>query len=166
MDKFSPEVRSRVMASIHGKNTKPEIIVRRSLHRLGFRYRLHRGDLPGSPDIVLHKYNAVIQINGCFWHGHNCHLYKPPRSKPDFWKTKISKNKERDKKNKAKILKLGWRLLIVWECAIQGKTKIPIDILIELIENWLTVETVNRTVFLSIFKPYEVEVGKHGYQAT
>lgn len=139
MDKISPESRSHVMSCIHSKNTKPELIVRKALHALGFRYRIHCKELPGSPDLVLPKYKAVIQINGCFWHGHNCHLYRPPKSKVDFWNQKITKNQTRDMSNKSHLINLGWRLMVVWECAIQGKTKLDTSVLISLIENWILV---------------------------
>jgi DNA mismatch endonuclease (patch repair protein) len=117
-DKVTPEVRSRMMTSIKGKNTKPEMIIRKMLHALGFRYRLYAKDLPGCPDIVLPKYNAVIMVNGCFWHGHDCHLSNMPKSRSEYWEEKINKNRIRDEKNKKQLHELGWRVAIIWECAI------------------------------------------------
>ncbi|WP_263081702.1 very short patch repair endonuclease [Endozoicomonas sp. Mp262] len=133
------ETRSYIMASIHSKNTKPELIVRKKLHALGFRFRIHARELPGSPDLVLPKYKAVIQVNGCFWHGHDCPLFKMPKTRTEFWYKKISGNQERDKTNTGKLLMLGWRIMVIWECAIRGKQRIDENIWASLIENWLLV---------------------------
>lgn len=118
-DIVSPAVRSRMMSGIKSKNTKPEIILRKQLHGMGFRYRLHDRRLPGTPDMVFPKYHAVIFIHGCFWHGHECHIFKWPSSNTEFWKNKINTNKERDNGNKQKLLDTGWRIAIVWECAVR-----------------------------------------------
>ncbi len=122
-DIVSPEKRSQMMAGIRGKNTKPEIQVRKLLHAAGFRFRLHRKDLPGKPDIILPKYKVVIFVHGCFWHGHeNCHLFRLPKSRIDFWEAKISGNVKRDKHKQKQLLNDGWRVLLVRECALKGKT--------------------------------------------
>ncbi|MFD0870722.1 very short patch repair endonuclease [Paenibacillus residui] len=122
MDKFDKEKRSEIMRKVTGKNTKPEIIVRRLLHRMGYRFRLHRSDLPGKPDIVLPKYKTVIFIHGCFWHGHEgCARSKLPATNRDFWEKKIAKNKVRDKEVFNQLEELGWRVLIIWSCEIQKK---------------------------------------------
>lgn len=126
-DKVSPEVRSSIMASIKGKDTMPEMVIRRALHALGFRYRLHVKDLPGCPDIVLPKYKAVIMVNGCFWHGHDCQADNKPKSRVDYWEEKISKNQTRDEQNKKRLHELGWRVATIWECALVGKMKKPLD---------------------------------------
>lgn len=125
------------MSSIKGKDTKPEVLIRKALHKKGFRYKLHDKKLPGKPDIVLPKYRAIIEINGCFWHGHNCHIFKPPTTREEFWKEKIKKNQERDTKNYKLLRADGWKVLIVWECAIVGKTKNPFDVLLDDIEHWI-----------------------------
>lgn len=125
------------MSRIRGKDTKPELVIRKELHKRGFRYRLYRADLPGKPDIVLPKYNAVIEINGCFWHGHNCRLFKWPSTRADFWKEKISKNTIRDRKNIRELHLKGWRVLVIWECAIKGKNKIDHDLLFEKVTDWI-----------------------------
>jgi len=110
------------MASIRGKNTKPEIIVRSLLHQIGYRFRLHRRDLPGCPDIVLPKYKKVIFVHGCFWQGHkNCQRSKRPTSNKIFWDEKLSKNIERDKKNQENIRNIGWNFLVLWQCEIKDK---------------------------------------------
>jgi DNA mismatch endonuclease, patch repair protein len=105
------------MSLIRGKNTKPELLVRSLLHRLGYRFRLHRSDLPGSPDIILPKYQVAIFVNGCFWHFHKkCINGKIPQTNVKYWHEKLIKNVERDKKNIAKLKRNGWRVLVVWEC--------------------------------------------------
>jgi DNA mismatch endonuclease (patch repair protein) len=116
-DVVSKEVRSRMMSGIRGKNTKPEMLIRKELHARGFRFRLHRKDLPGRPDIVLPRHNAVIQVQGCFWHGHACQLFKYPENNAAFWREKIHSNRERDARTNAALIALGWRVLTVWECA-------------------------------------------------
>ncbi len=118
-DIVSPSVRSRMMSGIKSKNTSPEMIIRRQLHGMGFRYRLHGKKLPGKPDIIFPKYHAVIFVHGCFWHGHDCSLFKWPSSNTEFWKNKINSNRERDVSNKQKLQADSWRVAIVWECAIR-----------------------------------------------
>lgn len=136
-DVFSKKKRSIVMAGIRSKNTRAEIYIRKSLHALGYRYKVHDKGLPGRPDIVLPKYKAVIQVNGCFWHKHTCSLFKWPSSNKDFWRTKILNNKRRDVANKKKILSSGWRLLVIWECSLKRKNKIHQQKVIEIAEQWL-----------------------------
>ena len=120
MDRISPEQRSKNMSAIKGKNTKPEVMVRQLLHRLGYRFRLHRKDLPGSPDIILPKYKTAIFVNGCFWHRHtDCKYASTPNTNRDFWEIKFSENVERDKRNYAALRTLGWKVLIIWECEIK-----------------------------------------------
>ena len=118
-DIVSPSVRSRMMSGIKSKNTRPEMVIRRQLHGMGFRYRLHSKQLPGKPDIIFPKYHAVIFVHGCFWHGHDCSLFKWPSSNIEFWKNKINSNRERDISNKQKLQAASWRVAIVWECAIR-----------------------------------------------
>jgi DNA mismatch endonuclease (patch repair protein) len=110
------------MSAIKGGNTKPELIIRKGLHKLGFRYRLHDKTLPGKPDMVFPKYSAVIQVNGCFWHMHNCWLFQWPATRIDFWRTKIESNKKRDNDNTDSLLSDGWRVLQIWECALEDQT--------------------------------------------
>lgn len=116
-DVFTPEKRSRIMARVKGSNTRPELLVRSLIHRMGFRFRLHRRDLPGCPDIVLPRHRKVIFIHGCFWHGHEgCHRSARPTSNQDFWEKKLSGNIERDKRNVLELKELGWKVLVVWTC--------------------------------------------------
>ena len=109
-----------MMSGIRGRNTKPEILVRSLLHREGFRFRLHVRELPGKPDIVLPKYRAAIFVHGCFWHGHDCPLYRLPSTRPDFWRNKIDRNRASDRRARDALLAAGWRVAVVWECALRG----------------------------------------------
>ena len=118
MDTVGKKKRSELMSKIRSKNTQPEIIVRKFLRNKGHKYKLHDRKLPGSPDIVIKKYNLAIQVRGCFWHGHNCSIGHYPKSNKKFWKNKILTNKNRDKKNDWKLRKLGFRLIVIPECKI------------------------------------------------
>ena len=116
------EKRSRNMSAIKSKNTKPEIAVRKLLHSMGFRFRLHRKDLPGSPDIVLPKYKTVIFVHGCFWHRHeNCKYASTPKTRQEFWEAKFRDNINRDKLNQENLSSKGWKIIVVWECEIKDK---------------------------------------------
>ena len=126
-----------MMSGIGSKDTKPELVVRHALHKRGYRYRLHDRKLPGRPDLVFSSRRAVIQVNGCFWHGHNCNLFKWPSTRIEFWKDKIQGNQERDSDNLRKLAELDWRCLTVWECALKGREKIPLDEVIDRISQWL-----------------------------
>lgn len=120
MDVVSPSVRSRMMAGIRGRDTRPELIVRSYLHRLGFRFVLAAKGLPGRPDIVLPKWRAVVMVHGCFWHGHaGCNYFKLPSTRPEFWKQKILQNSARDDRVLHQLRGQGWRVATVWECALR-----------------------------------------------
>ena len=125
------------MSGIRGKDTIPELLIRKALFAKGFRYRLHDRRLPGKPDLVFPKYDAVIFIHGCFWHGHDCHLFKWPSTRPEFWKNKINRNREVDERNYKKIKEDGWRILTIWECAIKGKTRLSLEKIVDASEKWL-----------------------------
>lgn len=113
--------RSQVMSHIRGKNTKPEILVRKELHARGFRFRLHNKKLPGSPDVVLPKYGVAIMVNGCFWHGHKgCRYATKPKSNVEFWEAKIARNRHRDEVTEAHLHALGWHVITIWECELRG----------------------------------------------
>ncbi len=123
-DVHDPEVRSYNMSRIRSKNTKPEIILRKALFKKGYRYRLHKKDLPGKPDLVLKKHRSVIFVNGCFWHGHHgCKYFKIPATRTDWWKKKIEKTKKNDLKNYKLLEELGWRVITVWECELKKNKK-------------------------------------------
>jgi DNA mismatch endonuclease (patch repair protein) len=131
------ETRSKMMAGIRGKNTRPEIRVRNLLHHRGFRYRLHVGQLPGKPDVVLPKYHAAIFVHGCFWHGHNCPLFKLPQTRQEFWENKITRNRKNDKRAIKGLLADNWRVATVWECAMRGRGKLSDDIVAQRLEVWI-----------------------------
>ncbi len=136
-DIVSADVRSRMMSGIKGRNTKPELLLRSGLHRAGFRFRLHVPELPGKPDIVLPRYNAVLLANGCFWHGHDCHLFKYPSTRQEFWRTKIERNRLADARVISALIKREWRVGVVWECALKGRTRLPLDVVIQMCSDWL-----------------------------
>lgn len=122
MDVHSPEIRHKNMSHIRGKDTSPEIKVRKYLHSKGFRYRIHVKALPGKPDLVLKKYNTVIFINGCFWHGHSgCKYAHIPKSNEEYWSAKINSNIERDLCNIEKLQKIGWNVITIWTCQLKDK---------------------------------------------
>ena len=121
---MTPEQRHFCMASIRGKNTRPEILVRKYLFAHGYRFRIHVKKLPGTPDIVLLKYRTVIFVNGCFWHGHrNCTFYSKPKSNVDFWEQKIERNIKRDLENRIKLRDMGWHVIQFWECQLKPKVR-------------------------------------------
>lgn len=119
-DIFSKQKRSQIMSKISGKDTKPEIKVRKYLFSKGFRYRKNVKDLPGKPDIVLPKYKAVIFVHGCFWHGHDCPAGKLPKTNYEFWSKKIGENKNRDQRNYEKLKEDGWDVIVIWQCEIKN----------------------------------------------
>ncbi len=132
--KKNPKTRSEIMSAIKSQDTKPEKFIRLLLYHSGYRYRKNYKLLPGSPDLVLKKYKTAIFINGCFWHGHGCHISHIPKSNTEFWFAKIKRNLIRDKNKVSDLLSTGWRVLIIWECAINGKIKLsPEDIKTEII---------------------------------
>lgn len=136
-DVHNKKTRSYNMSMIKGKNTKPEIIVRKFLHANGYRFRLHYEKLPGKPDIVLPKYKIAIFINGCYWHGHeNCKYFKPPKTNTEWWLNKINETIERDKRKYEEIKNNNWRIKIIWECELK-KTKIQqtLENLLQFLEN-------------------------------
>ena len=127
-----------MMAGIRGKDTQPELAIRSGLHRMGFRFRTHRKDLPGKPDLVFPKYRAVIFVQGCFWHGHDCHMFKWPKTREDFWRQKIGENRQRDQLSVAKLLEGRWRVGQVWECALKGRAKLDRVDVLQSCAAWLT----------------------------
>jgi DNA mismatch endonuclease (patch repair protein) len=127
MDTLAPKERSERMSRVRGKDTKPELIVRRLLHGLGYRYRLHARDLPGKPDIVFRGRSKAIYVHGCFWHRHPdpaCKLARLPKTRQDFWVPKLEGNRQRDIENQRRLTEMGWEVLVVWECGI-GQAKTP-----------------------------------------
>ena len=135
-DIVNAETRSRMMSGIRGKNTKPEMLVRSQLHKRGFRFRLHDRKLPGKPDIIMKKYKAVIFIHGCFWHRHECHLFKWPKTRSEYWRKKINGNVNNDQKVIKNLMESGWRICVIWECSIKGANK-DINGILKMIIDWL-----------------------------
>lgn len=136
-DIVPPDVRSRMMAGIRGRNTRPEKLIRSGLHRLGFRFRLHPADLPGRPDLILPRYRAAIFIHGCFWHGHDCPLFRMPGDNRSFWESKIASNRARDEEVTARLRELGWRQLTIWECAIRGAGQLGLEEVLRRSAAWI-----------------------------
>lgn len=136
-DTLTPAQRSERMSRIRGKDTKPEMLVRRALHAMGFRFRLHDGRLPGRPDIHLPKWNAVIFVHGCMWHGHGCDLYRVPKSNVEFWRSKIAANTARDRRHVEELRAAGLRVATIWECSLKGKRRLGIATVAEAVAAWL-----------------------------
>lgn len=129
--------RSRMMSGIRSKNTKPELALRKMLHRMGFRYRLHVSDIPGKPDLVFRSRCAVIFVHGCFWHGHHCPLFRLPSTRTEFWENKITTNRKRDEFVRTQLSDLGWRQLVIWECATRGKNAESLESVADRAAGWL-----------------------------
>ena len=126
------------MSGIRGRDTRWEVALRKGLFRRGFRYRTHSTAAIGKPDILFPKYRAAVFVHGCFWHGHDCHLFRVPTTRREFWTAKIERNRTRDRDVTIALAKTGWRQLIVWECAVRGKCRFPLDAVIDEMEGWLT----------------------------
>lgn len=125
------------MAGIRCKDTQPEMVVRREMHRRGFRYRLHAKELAGKPDLVFSRFRAVVFVHGCFWHGHHCPLFRLPSTRPDFWRAKIDRNRANDTKVITALHDAGWRVAVVWECALKGRKEAGIASVADSLQRWL-----------------------------
>lgn len=137
VDNLDKAKRSKVMASIRSKNTLPELLLRRALFKRGLRYRIHVKKLPGTPDIVFASKRAVIRVEGCFWHGHNCKIARLPKTNVEFWREKINANVERDRRNLAMLEADGWRVCRVWECAFGAKRESEVSAVAATLIEWL-----------------------------
>jgi DNA mismatch endonuclease (patch repair protein) len=146
MDVHSPEQRSRNMSRIRGRDTGPELLIRRGLHGRGFRFRLHARDLPGRPDLVLPKHRAAVFVNGCFWHGHDCPMFRLPATRPEFWLKKIEGNRARDTASAAALTYAGWRPFTVWECALRGRAKLGGEAVLDACEVFLRSDGVTGQI--------------------
>ncbi|MEW4345162.1 very short patch repair endonuclease [Pseudomonas paraeruginosa] len=142
-DVLTAEQRQLNMSRIRGRDTKPEMFIRRGLHARGFRYQLQDRKLPGRPDLVFPRYHAVIFVHGCFWHGHNCPMFKLPETRQEFWATKIASNRARDERTTAALLELGWRVANVWECSIRGPAKLADNEAITRCQTFLLSEEIS-----------------------
>lgn len=140
VDVVDPQTRSRMMSGIRNTDTKPELQIRRALHARGFRFRLHSGKLAGKPDIILPKYKTAVFIHGCFWHRHECYLFKWPATRQEFWREKLTQNATRDRRNIGALLDSGWKVAVIWECSVKGASPSALSALIDSIEAFLTSE--------------------------
>jgi DNA mismatch endonuclease (patch repair protein) len=136
VDIVSKQKRSEMMSGIRGSNTGIEVQLRHRLHGLGFRYRLHVASLPGKPDLVFPRFNAVVFVNGCFWHAHTCELFRLPKTRTEFWRKKLEGNRQRDLATRQQLAEANWRVLTVWECATRSGSLTP-DALAEEVGEWL-----------------------------
>jgi DNA mismatch endonuclease (patch repair protein) len=134
MDRVSPVVRSKIMRSVRTANTGPEVLIRKAMHKRGYRYSLHRRDLPGRPDIVFPIRRKAIFVNGCFWHGHRCKKGRLPKSRIDYWSQKVSDNRSRDRKVRKALIGLGWKSLTIWQCQTQDIEK-TVDKIVRFLES-------------------------------
>jgi len=129
VDRITPAKRSANMAKVRSRDTQPELLVRRRLHRAGYRYRLHVKELPGTPDLVFPRYWVVVFVQGCFWHGHHCRRGRLPSSNVDFWREKIQVNRARDSRATASLAALGWKPMFIWECELEAGMAEVLDVL-------------------------------------
>ncbi|MXX75113.1 MAG: very short patch repair endonuclease [Holophagales bacterium] len=126
-----------MMSGIRGRDTKPEMVIRKGLHARGYRYRLHSRSLPGKPDLVFPSRRAAIFVHGCFWHGHDCPLFKWPSTRAGWWREKIEGNRARDQAVRQQLAAMGWRQLRIWECALKGRQRRPVGELLDSVGDWL-----------------------------
>ena len=145
-DVHSKKIRSKNMAAIKGKNTKPEINIAEALLKRRIKFKKHAKDLPGNPDFVLKDFGAVIFVHGCFWHEHHCHLFHWPSTRKKFWKEKIHKNLLRDHRNEKLLKQDGWWILKIWECTLKGNKKMDFDVLMDRVENWIRYAKYNKSI--------------------
>jgi DNA mismatch endonuclease, patch repair protein len=145
-DVLDAAARSRNMRAIRSTNTRPEIAVRRILHARGFRFRLHGKSLPGKPDIVLRRHRAVILVHGCFWHGHNCALFRLPATRTQFWSGKIARNHTNDIRTLRALHRAGWRTAVIWECALKGPDRLAPGRLAGRLVRWLGADSTSLVI--------------------
>lgn len=146
VDVLTSEQRQLNMSRISGRDTKPEMLIRRGLHARGLRYRLHDRKLPGRPDLIFPRHHVVILVHGCFWHGHNCPMFRMPATRQEFWSAKIETNQVRDAKVHTALLELGWRVLTVWECSLRGRNRWPLESVLDTCVDFLLGDEVTRTI--------------------
>jgi DNA mismatch endonuclease (patch repair protein) len=137
LDTVDRQTRSQIMASVGQKDTGAELLLRRALHKIGLRYRLHCRSLHGSPDLVLRRFRAVVFVHGCYWHSHGCYRSTVPKSRQPFWIEKFSANRRRDERDLRLLHESGWRVLTVWECALRGKTARTSSVIAKAVKAWL-----------------------------
>lgn len=138
--------RSRMMSGIRGSDTKQEILLRKALFARGFRYRVNARNIFGTPDVVFPSRQAILFVHGCFWHGHNCDLFKLPRTRTEFWAAKIGRNRQRDRFVQDTLMESGWRVCTVWECALRGTKKLGLDPVADLVASWLKSTNLRESI--------------------
>ena len=148
VDVLTADQRKLNMSRIRNKDTAPEMLLRRGLHKCGLRFRLHRKELPGCPDLVFPMFRAVIFVNGCFWHGHDCPKFKLPATRTEFWAAKIAGNQARDARNLEELAVAGWRALVIWECTLIGPERRPVREIASQVADWLRSESPSRGMML------------------
>lgn len=148
-DVLTSEQRKFCMSKIRGRDTEPEMRLRKALFSMGLRYRLNYRNLPGRPDLVFSSYKSVIFVHGCFWHGHKCHMFKWPKTNAAFWRDKIERNVQRDSRNNQQLLASGWRVMLIWECLLRGKHRKPIEMVANYAANWIRSGAQNRRIELN-----------------
>lgn len=152
VDIVDAKTRSRMMSGIRDRDTRPEMIIRRGLQRLGFRHRLGSTYrvagklLPGRPDLVFPRFGAVIQVNGCFWHRHDCYLFRWPETRAEFWRTKLEENVRRDERNQKKLEMMGWKVLVIWECALKNSSDSDVANVLHMAANWIQFDTQSASI--------------------
>lgn len=157
-DRLTPEQRRLNMSRIRAKNTAPEWTIRRLLHSRGFRYQLHRRDLPGKPDLVFPRFRTAVFVHGCFWHGHACSLFRMPATRTEFWSAKIAVNRERDAAAMTSLKDLGWRSLWIWECALKGRGRLTENRLAELVTAFLNSGAIFEEIDENRISPTAAEI--------
>lgn len=154
-DVLTSEQRRFNMSRIRGRDTKPEMLIRRGLHARGFRYRLQDRKLLGRPDLVFSRYHSVVFVHGCFWHGHDCPMFKLPVTRQEYWMTKIASNRARDARVTAALLELGWRVANVWECSLKGPGRLTGDEVITRCQTFLLTEEVTLIDISGVARAHE-----------
>jgi DNA mismatch endonuclease, patch repair protein len=134
------------MAAIKGSHTKPELVIRRAMHAAGLRFRLHAKELPGKPDLVFPRYKAVVFVNGCFWHRHDCHLFRWPTTREEFWREKIARNVVNDQRSILLLREQSWRTATIWECALKGRARLEHDEAMQQLVAWIKSEEESFTI--------------------
>jgi DNA mismatch endonuclease, patch repair protein len=153
MDTVDRQTRSKIMASVGQKDTGAELLLRRALHKIGLRYRLHDRSLPGRPDLAFPRFHAVVFVHGCYWHSHGCYRSTVPKIRREFWAKKFDANRSRDERKLNLLLQAGWRVLTVWECALRGKSARPSSALAEAVKAWLdSSESIGELAGIKISK--------------
>jgi DNA mismatch endonuclease (patch repair protein) len=159
VDVLTSKQRQLNMSRIRGRDTKPEMLIRRGLHSRGLRYRLQDRKLPGRPDLIFSRYHAVIFVHGCFWHGHDCPMFHMPATHQEFWSQKIEENRSRDVKVHDALLAIGWRVLTLWECSLKGSARWPFESILDASVEFIQGCEITRTISGKLPPPLVLNIG-------